>query len=80
MRGDDFTWQLHGHHLVIYNCGMGPTCREYREFGSAQGCDRNIGAPAGWLSKGDYNQLYACTIFNVRILTVSVIPFSRSCC
>jgi hypothetical protein len=22
MRGDDYTFQLHGHHLVIYNCGM----------------------------------------------------------
>jgi hypothetical protein len=61
MRGDDFTWQLHGHHLVIYNCGMGPSCDEFH----GQGCDRNSIAPAGWLSKGDYNQLYASTIFNV---------------
>ena len=65
MRGDDYTWQLHGHHLVIYNCGMGPTCREFNEI-NPSGCDRNAVAPAGWLSKGDYNQLYASTIFNVR--------------
>ena len=21
MRGDDYTWSLHGHHLVVWNCG-----------------------------------------------------------
>jgi hypothetical protein len=47
------------------NCGMGPSCREYSEL-SPTGCDRNAGAPAGWLSKGDFNRLYASTIFNVR--------------
>ena len=52
MRGDDFTWQLHGHHLVIYNCGMGPTCTEYGEGSPAppdsrlDPCDRNAIAPA----------------------------------
>jgi hypothetical protein len=65
MRGDDYTWQLHAHHLVIYNCGMGPSCAEYNEINTT-GCDRNVNAPAGWLSKGDFNQLYATTIFNVR--------------
>ena len=65
MRGDDFTWQLHGHHLVIFNCGLGATCDEYSNV-STTGCDKNEVAPAGWLSKGDYNRLYASTIFNVR--------------
>ena len=56
--------ELHGHHLVIWNCGMGPSCAEFQSLG-LEGCDRNAVAPAGWLSKGDYNRLYAATIFNV---------------
>jgi hypothetical protein len=42
--------------------GMGATCSpEY----TGHGCDRNVGAAAGWLTKGDFNRLYATTIFNV---------------
>ena len=41
---------------------MGPTCSPEYE---GHGCDRNVGAAAGWLSKGDFNKLYATTIFNV---------------
>lgn len=52
------------HRVLIHRlrAGMGPTCSSDYE---ARGCDRNVGAPAGWLSKGDFNRLYATTIFNV---------------
>lgn len=65
VRGDDYTWQLEGHHLVIWNCGLGPVCRNQRGY-SGKGCDRNFNAPAGYLTKGDFGLLYAATIFNVN--------------
>ena len=79
MRGDDYTWQLHGHHNVIFNCGLGRTCRSPGYQGP--GCDRNQGAAAGWLTKGDYGLLHSSTIFNVDplgqgalVVTVAGVP------
>ena len=62
VRGDDFNLNLSLHHLVVWNLGEG-----------RDGFDRNDqpspgeppkGAATGLILKGDYNRVWACTVFN----------------
>ena len=77
MRGDDFNLNLSAHHNVIWACGT--------PVG-----DANANAAAGLLMKGDWNRIYANTIFNVSggmaggggstldFLTSQVVRFARN--
>lgn len=52
VRGDDYNLNLTIHHSVIFNCGT-------------PSADANRFAATGCILKGDYNQFYANTVFNV---------------
>ena len=52
VRGDDYNLNLTVHHSVIFNCGV-------------PSADANRFAATGCILKGDYNQFYANTVFNV---------------
>ena len=63
VRGDDYNLNLTMHHLVVWNLGVG-----------RDGADRNDepthppkGAATGLILKGDFNRVWACTVFNTSV-------------
>ena len=63
VRGDDFNLNLTMHHLVVWNLGVGRDGFDRND----QPTDPAKGAATGLILKGDYNRVWACTVFNTSV-------------
>ena len=60
VRGDDYNLNMTMHHLVVYNLGEGRDGHDRND----QPSNPPTGAATGLILKGDYNRVWACTVFN----------------